>query len=277
VSLRLSARPSSRETHRLAVDGALVMVALRRRLAYKSSWLIGLILGGGGLLIGIAVWHHLIGDGELGGYDWAAMKAYLIIGFVTATLAYGGADWTMADRILDGMISIDLTKPVDFQRARAAEFIGSMLSTLPTAVVGGVAAWLIFDPPGPASPLAGLLSLASILLIFPLMFEIVYLTVMACFWTRRYMGIMWAREALLAFFSGMMIPLALMPAWLQAVAWALPFAHVTTTPSSIYLGRVDTVGALGLLAAELAWVVGLWWFARLLWRHAVKKVTIHGG
>jgi hypothetical protein len=126
VSLRLSARPSSRETHRLAVDGALVMVALRRRLAYKSSWLIGLILGGGGLLIGIAVWHHLIGDGELGGYDWAAMKAYLIIGFVTATLAYGGADWTMADRILDGMISIDLTKPVDFQRARAAEFIAGL-------------------------------------------------------------------------------------------------------------------------------------------------------
>jgi ABC-2 type transport system permease protein len=88
---------------------------------------------------------------------------------------------------------------------------------------------------------------------------------------------MWAREALLAFFSGMMIPLALMPVWLQTIAWALPFAHVTTTPSSIYLGRVDTAGALGLIAAELAWVVGLWWFARLLWRHAVKKVTIHGG
>jgi ABC-2 type transport system permease protein len=82
---------------------------------------------------------------------------------------------------------------------------------------------------------------------------------------------------MVAFFSGMLIPLSLMPSWLQGLSWAMPFVHFTTTPASIYLGRVDTAGALGLIAAQTAWAVGLWVIARLLWWRLVKKVTIHGG
>ena len=264
-------------THTLAVDRALMTVSFKQALAYKSSWFIGLILAGGGLLVGMALWHHLLDERSLGGYDWAAMRAYLIIGFLTATLAFGADGWYIAERILDGMVAIDLTKPVDFQRARAAEFVGNLVSQTPTGIVGVVGAWLLFSPPGPVSPLAGLLTVVSIVLIIPLAFEIIYISTLVCFWTKRYLGIMWVHEALLGFFSGMVIPLALMPTWLQALSWALPFPHFTTTPTSIYLGRVDTLGALGLIAAEAAWVVGLWLGARLLWRHAVKSVTVHGG
>ncbi|WP_026923018.1 ABC transporter permease [Glycomyces arizonensis] len=264
-------------THTLAVDRALAVISLKRRLAYKANWVFAIILGGGAMLSGLALWRNLLGDGTLGGYDWDSMRAYMIIGFFTATLAFGGADWAIADRILDGLIAVDLTKPMDFQRARAAEFVGSMVSTVPTAVVGSAIAWLVFSPPAPVSPLAGALTAVSILFIFPLAFEITYLSVLVCFWTRRYLGIMWAREAVLSFFSGIMVPLALMPAPLQIAAWCLPFPHFTTTPSNIYLGRVDTPGALGLIAAEAAWVVVMWFAGRLVFNHAVKKVTVHGG
>lgn len=259
------------------MDRAFATIALKRRLAYRTQWVLALVLGGGGMLVSMALWNDLLSDGALSGYDWNAMRAYIIIGFVTATVVFGAADWHIADRILDGHIAIDLTKPVDFQRARAAEYVGSMISTVPTVVVGVTGAWLLFDPPGPASATAGLLTLLSFVLVFPLAFGITYLTVLVCFWTRRYLGVMWLREALLSFFSGMMIPLAFMPSWLQAVAWALPFPHFTATPAAIYLGHVDTAGALGLLAAEAAWAIGLWYLGRLVFRHAVKKVTVHGG
>ena len=263
--------------HTLAVDRALAVVSLKRRLAYKANWVFAIVLGGGAMLVNLALWRNLLGDGALGGYDWDAMRAYLVISFFTATLAFSGSDWEIADRILDGLIAVDLTKPVDFQRARAAEFIGSMASVVPTAVVGSAAAWLLFSPPGPVTPLAGALTAVSILFVFPLAFEITYLSVLVCFWTRRYLGIMWAREALLGFFAGMLVPLALMPVPLQVLAWCLPFPHFTTTPSHIYLGRVDTAGALGLIAAEVAWVVVMWFAGRLIFNHAVKKVTVHGG
>ncbi|MCC3764309.1 ABC-2 family transporter protein [Glycomyces sp. TRM65418] len=264
-------------SHAHAVDRALVVVSFKRRLAYKSQWALGLALGGGSMLIAMAMWHNLLGSGTLAGYDWDSMRAYTIIGFVAATMVFGAADFQMADRILDGHIAVDLTKPVDFQRARAAEYIGSMISTAPTAVAGVLGAWLLFDPPGPATPLAGALTAVSFALVFPLAFGITYLSVLVCFWTKRYLGVMWLREALLSFFSGLMIPLAFMPGWLQTLAWALPFPHFTTTPAVIYLGRVDTAGALGLIAAEAAWAVGLWFLGRLVFRHAVKKVTVHGG
>ncbi|MFG3341502.1 ABC transporter permease [Glycomyces sp. NPDC048151] len=260
-----------------SVDVAFARVALKRKLAYKSTWLFSVLFGGWALLAGLAVWSHLIGDGEVGGFDWPSMKAYLIIGFLTTTLAWAGAEWDMANRILDGLVAIDLTKPVDFQRARAAEYIGGMLASVPAAVLGTVIAVAVFKPAGPASPLAAVLTAVSVLFIFPLAFCISYLAVLCCFATQRFLGIQWAKDSMVAFFSGMMIPIALMPAWLQVTAWAMPFVHFTTTPASIYLGRVDTAGALGLIAAEAAWTVGLWVLARLIWRQLVKKVTIHGG
>jgi len=264
-------------SHAFAVDRALAVLSLKQRLAYKTHWVFAVVLGGGALLVSMAMWHNLIGSGSLGGYDWDSMRAYLIIGFVTTTIAFAGSDFQMADRILDGMVAIDLTKPLDFQRARAAEYTGSKLATLPTALVGGAVAWLVFDPPAPVSPLAGALTALSVLLLFPITFEITYLSVLACFWTKQYLGVMWLRMGLLNFFSGIMIPLALMPSWLQAVAWCLPFPHITTTPASIYLGRVDTLGALGLIGAELAWIAAMWIGARLVFRYAVKTVTVHGG
>lgn len=264
-------------SHAFAVDRALAVISMKRQLAYRTNFVFTVLFGSLALLVGLAAWRHLIGDGELGGYDWADMRAYLIIGFLTSTLVWGGSDWQLAERILDGQVAIDLTKPVDFQRARAAEFIGGMASAVPTAVLGTVAACLLFRPAPPDSALAAVLTVLSLLLLFPLAFGVSYLSVLMCFWTRRYLGISWAKEALVSFFSGMLIPVALMPAWLQGLAWALPFVHFTTTPASIYLGRVDAFGALGLIGAEAAWAVGLWIGLHLLFRHLVKKVTIHGG
>ena len=260
-----------------SVDLAFATIAFKRKIAYKGTWFFSVVFGGFSLLAGLAVWSQLIGGGSLGGYDWSDMRAYLIIGFLTSTLAWSGSDWEMANRILDGKVAIDLTKPVDFQRARAAEYIGGMVSVVPSAIIGTVLACVLFDPAPPASPLAAALTVVSLLLIFPLAFGINYLSVLTCFVTQRYLGIQWARDSLLGFFSGMMIPITLMPGWLETLAWALPFVHFTTTPASIYLGRVDTLGAFGLLAAEAAWAVGLWFLARLIWGRLVQKVTIHGG
>jgi ABC-2 type transport system permease protein len=260
-----------------SVDLALATISFKRKIAYKTTWIFSVLFGGWSLLAGLAVWSNLIGDGEMGGYDWEAMKAYLIIGFLTSTLAWAGADWEMANRILDGLVAIDLTKPVDFQRARAGEYIGGMVASLPAAVLGTTAAVMIFSPAPPDSALAAVLTAVSVLFIFPLAFGINYLAVLTCFVTQRFLGIQWARDSMLAFFSGMMVPLALMPQWLQTVAWSLPFVHFTTTPASIYLGRVDLPAALGLLAAQAAWSVGLWVVARLIWSQLVKKVTVHGG
>jgi viologen exporter family transport system permease protein len=259
------------------VELALAGIAFRHQLAYKSNWVLGTAFGALSLFIGLTVWSHLIGAGEIAGYDWPAMKAYLVIGFLSVRLVWAGSEWQMAGRILDGSVAIDLTRPVDFQRARAAEYLGGMASAVPVAVIGTAGACLLFRPAPPESAAALALTAASLLLLFPLAFGVNYLAVLLCFLTKRFFGIQWAKDGIITFFSGMMVPIAIMPGWLETTAWALPFVHFTTTPASIYLGRVGLPGALGLLAAEAAWALGLWFLARLLWAVLVRKVTIHGG
>ncbi len=152
-----------------------------------------------------------------------------------------------------------------------------MLSTFPTAVMGVVAAWLLLTA-GTATPLAGLLTLVSFLLMFPLAFGLTYLSTLVCFWTKRYLGIMWLREALLSFFSGLMIPLAFMPGSLQGrgLGPAFPALHhhaVRDLPGA--RGRREH---LGLLAAEAAcWAVGLWVLGWLILPDRSEEVTVHGG
>lgn len=262
----------------LALDWALTLIAFKRRAAYKSQWLFGSLVGGTELLTSLALWATVLAErGEVGGYDWDAMRTYYVIGFVTAAIAFGGTEGTAAQRILDGHIAIDLLKPVDFQRARAAEFFGSILGNTPLIGIGLTVSLLFLDPLPPASAAAGLLTFVSMVLIMPLAFDLMFLSIMLCFWTRTYHGVMWSRRTVVAFFSGMLVPIALMPAALQTVASWLPFVHFTKTPSDIYLGRVDTTEALGLVALEAAWAVALWIVARLLWWRAVRVVTVHGG
>jgi ABC-2 type transport system permease protein len=264
--------------HALALDLALVAIAFKRRAAYKGQWLTGALVGAIELLTSLALWATVLNErGEVGGYDWDAMRTYYVIGFVTAAVAFGGTEGIAAQRILDGHIAIDLLKPVDFQRARGAEYVGSVLGNTPLILIGLTVALVFLDPLPPTSATAGLLALASVLLIVPLAFDLMFLSIMLCFWTRSYHGVLWSRRTISAFFSGMLVPIALMPAWLQTTASWLPFTHFTKTPSDIYLGRVDTAGALVLLAFQAAWTVGLWALARFLWSRAVKVVTVHGG
>ncbi|HEX2143957.1 MAG TPA: ABC-2 family transporter protein [Glycomyces sp.] len=264
--------------HGLAVDFALLVISFKRRAAYRTQWLVGSLVSGTELLTALALWSAVLAErGQVGGYDWDAMRTYYVIAFVTAAVAFGGTEGIAAQRILDGMVAIDLLKPVDFQRARAAEYTGSILGNLPTLGIGLTVSALFLDPLPPASFAAGALSVASVLLIIPLAFGLMFLSIMLCFWTRSYHGVLWSRRTITAFFSGAMIPLALMPDAVQAVAAWLPFVHITTTPSNIYLGRVDTMEAIGLVALEVAWCVALWLLGRVLWSRAVKVVTVHGG
>jgi ABC-2 type transport system permease protein len=91
------------------------------------------------------------------------------------------------------------------------------------------------------------------------------------------MGVQWARLAVVNLLSGALIPLAYLPGWLATTAQWSPFAGLTSTPALIFLGRVDLRHGLQLVAVQLAWVVILWFGARLVWRAGLRRLTVNGG
>jgi ABC-2 type transport system permease protein len=205
------------------------------------------------------------------------MRAYLLVTFTCGLLLSTFSDWRMAYRITSGMVSLDLVKPIDYQLARLAEVVGSLLMELILAAVVWVAV-IAFGGGLAVPPLALLaLFLASMVLVVPMKFVVGYLSALACFWTHHYVGVRWAQLAVVGLLSGALIPISFYPGWLATAAAWLPFAGMASTPGLIFIGRVDVAEAARLLLVQAAWAVALWYLARVSFSSALRRLTVHGG
>ncbi|GAA2628812.1 ABC transporter permease [Paractinoplanes durhamensis] len=256
---------------------ALARATAKAALAYRLSLLLGMGAVLGQLVALLAVWGVILARSPVNGFTWPQMRAYLLVAFAAGTVVSILGDFRMASRILDGDVALDLVKPIDYQKARLAESLGGLwIEILLIAAVIGVVVALTGGVDIPAGPALALFA-ASMLILVPLKFLIVYVSTLACFWTQNFMGVQWARLAVVNLLSGALIPLVYLPHWLATAAQWSPFAGLTSTPALIFLGRVHGREALVLVAVQLGWVLVLWFGARLVWRAALRRLTVNGG
>jgi ABC-2 type transport system permease protein len=246
-------------------------------LTYRTNFLLGLGAVFFQLVALLAVWRVLLSHSAVQGFTLPQMRAYLLVAFAAGALVSLLGDFRMAWRIQSGLVALDIIKPVDYQRARFAETLGgTWIELLAIVVVGGTTLAVTGGVPVPP-PAVLALFLVSMLLLIPLKFLIVYVSTLACFWTQNFIGVQWARLAIVNLLSGALIPLVYLPGWLSTLAQWSPFAGLTSTPALIFIGHVDVPHGLRLVAVQAAWVLALWYGARLIWRAALRQLTVNGG
>lgn len=256
---------------------ALSSTAFKSVVAYRFQFFMGLLGNSFLLLTMLYLWRTILAGGNQAGFTWPQMKAYLLIAFVANSIVSWYTDWRMAIRIRDGLVAIDLTKPIDYQRARFAEAVGFAVFEYFAGTTVVLVALLFFGGvPVPGALHLGLF-LVSMLLVMPLRFSIVYATALLCFWTHNYMGINWARTAIVNLMSGAVIPLQFFPDWLRILAEWLPFQGLAFTPAMLYLERYSLRESLVAMLVQAVWAVVLWFGAALAWRAASRRLTVHGG
>jgi ABC-2 type transport system permease protein len=256
---------------------ALMRAAAKSALAYRMSFVFSLFGVLFQLIALLAVWHALLADSSFNGLTWPQMRGYLLVAFASGALVGLVADIRMAYRIRDGSIALDIVKPVSYQEARFAQVLGAVWIEIAVVVLVGTVVVLAGGPmrwPG-GGQLA--LFVASMVLLIPLKFLVLYICGMACFWTQNYVGVQWARIAIVNLLSGALVPLALLPGWLADVAYWLPFAGMVSTPGLLFIGSARDGAAARLVLVQLAWVVVLWLAGKLLWRVALRQLTVNGG
>ncbi len=275
----LGARPAGRQFRApFRAYRSMARMALRSLVAYPVSFVFNLLASAFGALAMLYLWHAVLRNGGSAiGFDWAHMKAYLLVTFITGSLVSGYTDYRMAFRIRQGDVATDLVRPVDYQRARFAETCGFAVYEAGTAIAVAACAAVAFGGV-PAPPLrAWGLFLLSALLVLPLRFGVVYASGLLTFWTQNYVGVQSARIALVTFLSGAFVPLGLLPEWLRWIANVLPFAGMASTPALVYVGHLTGRAAVTAVAEQAAWGVGLWVLARAFWQRASRQLTVHGG
>jgi ABC-2 type transport system permease protein len=216
--------------------------------------------------------------GQLAGYDVSTMSAYIWIsqGMLGSVNLMGRVD--IAERIRTGDITVDFLRPLDVHTAMIAHELGrSLFSLLPRGLPSVLIGALLVGMATPDSPVAYLLGSVSLLLAMILSAATVYLVAAAGFWIVETRGLQLLYMVAAGFLAGLFVPLWLFPAWLQAIALATPFPSLLMFPTDILSGRTTGLAAVGLVGAQLLWLVVVVTVGQSMTRLGRRHLEVQGG
>lgn len=79
------------------------------------------------------------------------------------------------------------------------------------------------------------------------------------------------------FFAGGIVPVPLMPVWLQKVAYLLPFRLASDLPFRVYSGNISANEALISIVVQIIWLVVLVLLGKFALAKVLKRVVVQGG
>ena len=236
----------------------------------------------------LAVYRSSVGgiDAEIHGFTYREMIAYVVLttifGFVTFN---NDTLWYINTDIKKGTVGNYLIKPISYRGKFAATSLGNLLTMtgmfgLPFYTAALITLGSLGFLPDLSFPAffahLGLFLLAGLCASL-LNDTIAYIFGVLCFYTSSGWGLNSLKTTLISFLSGTLLPLAFFPAGLRELVGWMPFAGMSQNPVLILMMKYDLAQSLRCVALTAAWIVALELFAKLLFSHAVRKVTVQGG
>ena len=230
-------------------------------------------------IVYLVVWTTIANEsgGEINGFTTGELAAYYIVWTLVRNMnvVFGAPFWEW--RIREGRMSQELLRPLHPLHGDIAWFAGSKLAL--------IVLWL---------PIAAGLTLAFKPTIDPTLLEVAVFVVaiwgayllrtmlqstlgMLCFWTTRGAAIFDLYMTTELLLSGRLVPLPLMPDWVQTLAAFLPFQWAFFFPIDALVGDRSTASLLGGLAMQLFWILVAFGLFKLAWRRAITRFSAVGG
>jgi ABC-2 type transport system permease protein len=254
----------------------------RRYSTYRAATLAGVFTNSVfGVIIAytyIALWDV---RPSLGGYDidQAVTFAWIAQALIAPVAIFGGfvVD-ELAERVRTGAAAIDLHRPVSLLGLRLAEDLGrGAYHLISRGVIPTLLGALLFDLVWPDTLGTAALAALSIVMAIVVSFGLRYLLGLLAYWIIDIQGPQWIVVLSQIFFSGMMLPLVVFPAWLRTIADLLPFRCMIQIPIDVFLSDSTGTAVAPLLAVQLVWIVILLTAGAALTQIAVRKVVVQGG
>ncbi|WP_329485291.1 ABC-2 family transporter protein [Kitasatospora sp. NBC_01246] len=255
--------------------------SLQGLLQYRSTFVINAVTATTAVGLQVFLWRAVYAGrtgGLPGGYDLPELTTYVLLAQMLALLQASRVDEEVAGEVQRGDIAVSLLRPVSYPLARFAAGLPVSLVNAGTVAVPVVLLYALLLPLSAPSWAGGLLFALSAGLSLVIGFGVNLLVGLAGFVTTNIWGVRIVKDSVVAFFAGQVVPLALMPGPLAAVAHLLPFQALVDGPLRLLLGHYrGPAEAAGILAGQAGWAVGLTALAALAWRGAVRRVEVLGG
>ncbi len=182
---------------------------------------------------------------------------------------------TISENVKDGSIAYLLNKPYDFLLYQLSTTMGeTIFRAFMNAVFGGVIVWWLVG--APAHPEGFIIALPAIFGAWILHFCLTAMIGLSAFIAEDVSAFMWIYQKFAFIFGGLLIPLDFYPAWLQAIAKALPFSSITYGPARLFVTPTTEL-FISVMTLQIIWIVILALLLTFAYRRGVAYLTVNGG
>ena len=269
---------------RLKIYMPFALNELKRNLAYKGAFYLFIFISMLGSFIQYFLWMAIYGSSDnatLGGLSRDEMIIYIFMVYVTSSLVMITiSDW-VSDDVVKGTVAMNLIKPIDYRMSLIARAFGQVIYRF---LSPGVFIWIgleIYKVTVLNLPVTSIYNIILFLISCIMSFFICVLFDfcfgMVAFFTTYIFGMLMAKEALLSFLTGQLIPLSFFPLVVQRIFDFLPFSSMVYTPVMIYLGKYSGAELSFVLLRQAVWVVLLYVLGNLIWKKVTKRLVVLGG
>lgn len=256
----------------------IISISIKNSLIYIADTWSSIAVSIIEVIVFYFVWMAVYGyNSTLHGIDKAQIITYIILSRIIYMQIGWGLNLWVSNLIQTGQISIELLKPLDFQSYTFFIRIGEFLSSFSRQSIPAlIASSLLLGILPPYSVASGILFIISLLMAVMIASLIEFGVGLIAFYTASGWGLQITKYAVIAFFSGALVPISFFPQWLNTIVNYLPFKDMLYTPISIYLGLAGD-NLIKTLLVQLLWIVILFLLTRFFFYIAIRKVTVQGG
>lgn len=203
---------------------------------------------------------------------------YIWLGQAFLAMFPWNVDSDIRAMIRSGNVAYEMLRPLDlyafwFSRVLAFRTAPVVLRAVPMFIIAG----LLFGMKLPPAMASFGLWVASMVGMLALSCAITTLLSMSLLWTISGDGLTRIAPGFVMVLSGILVPIPLMPNWVQPIMYALPFRGVCDTPFRIYTGNMPVAEAIPAIVQQFAWAAILIALGRLTLARGLRKLVVQGG
>jgi ABC-2 type transport system permease protein len=230
-------------------------------------------------VIYLVVWSTIAREqgGTVEGYTPARFAAYYIVWTLVRNMNIVFTPFGWEQRIREGQLSAQLARPLHPIHYDLAYFAGWKVVAIVLWIPIAAALTAVFRPelsPRP-SQIAGFA--VAIWGAYLIRSFLLWILGMVTFWTTRVSALFEAFFAAELLLSGRLVPVALMPDWVQTLAAWLPFQWTFGFPITALVGPITDRELVVGLTNQAAWILFGVVAVKLMWGRAVKTYTAVSG
>jgi len=230
-------------------------------------------------VIYLVVWSTIANQlgGTVGGYTAGTFAAYYIVWTLVRNMNIVFTPYGWENRIREGNLSMELMRPIHPIYADISYFSGwkiiVIILWLPIAIF---LSWF-FKPVIEFTLVKGIVFFIAIWGAYLIRTMLLSILGMLTFWTTRVSAIFELYIALELILSGRLVPMTLMPTWVQTLSDYLPFKWTFFFPIDALVGSMTTQELWIGVGMQILWITISTLILNLVWRSAIKQFSAVGG